>query len=360
MAALVKIDEVYEPAFFESSDIIYKPSTDFRVEGLEGAVSEIKGIVEQKKSQMGRGGINPLELTPEERRELNRRVKADTSWQIYLADIVDRFAPGFEDLDAATDSINRTWFNSVLLFSRGDEYDPSDNTLKLDATAGHSYITQMLEQGLLPDFGYGSASVINLLMAEDCFLLGVRDGTNKAHTIMTVPAGSAEFHTGKNPLFESIYAEFGQETGLMPCDIEEIALIGKISGHEIGGTPHYVFCSNTLLSISEVVERWFERAIDRREHRFLVPIPKNPSSILKELAMNSIDTERIDKDNRSETTIGNVNTMLAQCGGALVTYLGWSKGRDWLRETMGIKTFPDGTPLSERYVLDPSQGKYHK
>ena len=353
MAALVNIDEIYEPAFFEKYNIVYTPSAGFRVEGLEGVVSEINGIVEQKKRGMEKGGANPLTLTPEERKELNSRVKADTSWQIYFADIVDRFAPGFENLDAATNSINRTWFNSVLLFSRGDEYDQFDNTLKLDATAGHSYITQMLEQKLLPGFEYGSVSVINLLMAEDCFLLGVRDGANKAHTIMTVPAGSAEFHTGKNPLFESMHAEFLQETGLEPGDIDEMALIGKISGYEIGGIPHYVFCSRTKLSISEVVERWFEKAIDRREHRFLVPIPKKSESILKELAMNSIDPEKIDKEHISATTIGNVNTMLAQCGGALVAYLGWKNGVGWLRDVMKTETFPDGTPLGEKYVLSP-------
>jgi hypothetical protein len=355
MAALVQIDDVYKRPFGRrSSRISYLNSEEFDILGLEDVISGIEEVVSQKKRQMDLTGIDPLKFTQPQRDELNALVKADTVWMALLHNVVGRFAPGFDDDEALLRAINRTWFNSTVFFSSGDSYDPASDRLVVNGSSSHSYITQMLGNKLLPDFGYGSVSVMNLLVSQDCIVLGLRDGASLAHTVMAMPAGSAAFHTGRNPLFESMSHEYAEETGLEKKHIESMKLIGKMSGHEIGMAPHYVFLTYANCSISHVIESWLENAADRGEHRFLIPLSTKPNLILEELARNSFDPAKADDKVKSRITMGNVNTILGQCGGALVCYLLHKEGVGWLEE--GLKRYG----LDEKYLLSSRLVEYQR
>ncbi len=216
------------------------------------------------------------------------------------------------------DAIFLPWWNDLLLHISGDKYEKG--MLTLEATTAHSYATQLLRRGKIKTSPLKAISISNVLItADDFIVLGLRGGYNFADTIMSVPAGSIEYHTGKDPIFESLDAELVEEVGLTKEDVISAELIGKLSGGMIEGNPHYVTRIRTNKSFNDVLNRW-NTAIDYKEHRELLAYRDDFNSVCRVIKAKLFDKSKADPDHIEKTTPANTGAILHQCAGALIAH----------------------------------------
>jgi hypothetical protein len=329
MKALAEVAKIYDNPLREDSDIelVYNINQNTKTE-IIGVIQDLEGLVEQKRGELGVLDTKPLNLPAEKAEELRKAIKSTAQWKEDFNRLVNILAPEFNSLsqEERENIIQVPWWNSVLLFRENEDYNSSKDSLKLYATLAHSYISQLMRSHKIANAKKDSMSVSSVLTTADgLIVLGWRGGHTYKNTIMSVPAGSVEYHTGKNPLFETIYAEHFEETGLTKEDLKSVELIGRVNDNAIANNSLYVFRSKTKMTFAELLKLWGS-SMDRREHKYLIPLNDNPQNILEHIRQNGYDESKADKDKPSVTTEINVGSILPPCVGTLLLYCTQKEG----------------------------------
>jgi hypothetical protein len=321
MSPLLDIESVYVPAFTPGDQgisynyYLQKPA-DLRA--ASEISSRIEEIINAAKAELGVANIRPIALDKAKREELGKVIKSKEAWKQSFNQLMDVYKIPSE-IRSEEAIFLPDWNNSILHVVK-DDY--KEGRLSLDVTVAHSYVTMLLRTQKIPTLGSKTMSISNVLITADNFIiLGWRGGHNFADTIMSVPAGSIEYHTGKDPIFESLDAELMEEVGLTPNDMINPELIGKLSGGMIGGNPHYVTRVRTKKSFNEVLEHW-NIAMDYREHKELLAYPDDCHSMSKMIKARLFDKSKADPDPKKihMTTPANTGTILPQCAAAILVH----------------------------------------
>ncbi len=331
MEPLAQIEEVYEEPLTEESPIRMHYSAGPEESARIGQVKDrICAIIDKKRESLGLAEARPINLTLEQAERLRQEIKSDAEWIGCFREVVDVLAPELKTLELSDqlNSIQIPWWNAALLFRERDRYDPRTG-LEIDVKMSHSYVTQLMRAGKLPKISQDSASISNVLITNDgLVVLGLRGGHTYSHTIMTVPAGALEYQSGRNPLFETLYAEIFEETGLSREDITIAELEGRVSDKTIGRNSLYVFGSRTKLSFAELLEVW-ERSIDQREHEYLLAQRDDPQSVLETIRHRNYDPTKANPEKPAVTSLGNVGSILPPCAASLLTRYTKREGIGW-------------------------------
>jgi len=339
MKKLADIVKVYEKPLTEYSEIrIAYSTTQAEQEDLKRLRAGLETAIEEARKKLGVDHIRTLNLPPESAQKLRETLKSDPRWQKHFQEIVQKFAPEISatPLDDLSQSINLPWWNATPIFrTDGGRYSPETGSLDISAAISHSFISQLTRSEKYKAARGSAISVSNVLITSDgLIVLGLRGGQSYANTIMTVPAGSIEFHSGNNPFFETLYAEFFEETGLTRKDIVSAELIGEAFPY-FGKQPHYIFRSRISPSYADLLRTWTE-SIDQREHMHLIGIPDDPNHVLELIRHNSYDPEKSDPINPAKTTIENASKILPQCAASLLINYAQREGSAWGTKAEGL------------------------
>ncbi len=328
MPPLVEITDVYQNPLRNSSintNYEQDPSIKQQINNTNQCLDD---IIYQKRKELGIENIRPIDLPEGKAEELKRAIKSESSWHNYLKELVSVLAPeiGQEDISEA---IYLPWWNAELVVCKDDSYNPELPSLSMNIKLSHSYLSQLINYRKLVRSNDDAISISNVLISRDNFIvLGVRAGNKYAGTIMNIPAGSVEYHTGKNPLFESFYAEYEEEIGLKPEHIEKAELIGKISKFRLENQSHYIFRTKANLSFEELIKIW-NASYDKREHTSLKKYKNNPDTMIKAIIHRRYDPIKEDSDNPTKTTPANKGKILPQCSASLILHFAQEKGISW-------------------------------
>ena len=203
--------------------------------------------------------------------------------------------------------------------------DASDGERALIVTAdvSHSYLTLVTRSEKLAKLIETQAKVDSMSIsgvietADDQIVLGLRGGFTYSDTFMTVPAGSIDYHSGRNPLFETFDAEVGEEVGL--SDLSDVRVLGRIYDFTLGNNSHYVFGARTPLTFGEAATV-YKGALENREHRHLMGIANDGELILNLAARLRFDRSVMDKERPSVTVAANRGSMLPPAVAGLLLY----------------------------------------
>lgn len=319
---LAKIVEWYDKPLTEDSNI----EIEYNVAGgIQREVSLLQRAAEVtmniRREELGISHIRPLHISSELAEILRKNIQGDHKWQKSSEEIVNLLAPSLS-LDAP--SIRLPWWNSSLVFrnntNKNDQYDPSNDSLQIKGHFSHSYITQLM-RSRRPSKTYDSASVSNILLTDDnLIVLGYRGGHSYSKTLMTIPAGSLQYCSGKNPLFETLYQEHVEETGLTKDSIISIELLGRVFDHTLSLNSLYVFRTKTQLTFAELLHQW-NNSSDKKEHKFLIAIPDDPATVTSFLT-----------DHAYNPGSDNVGTVLPPAAVSLLLHFGHKMGKEWLSQ----------------------------
>ncbi|MBW2971593.1 NUDIX hydrolase [Candidatus Woesearchaeota archaeon] len=332
METLADITETYTNPLTEESEIRLEYNT---LPGSRQTVLDAKKKLDdrvlQKRAELGLLSTRTINLPTDKADALRQALKTDPEWLEGFKEIVNTLAPELhsEDIREMLTAIHLPWWNSTLIFREGETaYDASAPALTMAADFSHSYITQLLRSQRYTGVKGSPISISNVLLtADNLIILGLRGGHSFTNTIMTVPAGSIEYHSGENPFFETLYAEFFEETGLTRDDIRSAELIGETFPY-IGKQPHYIFRSRTHRSFRELLEVW-KGSADQREHKHLIALLDDPNYVLDMIKNNSYEPSKADPSNPARTTQENVGRILPQCASSILVHYIQREGKGW-------------------------------
>lgn len=346
MPPLAEIVEVYWKPIQnqEQIEVSYTGSTGAGILQLAELTDAIRDIVKQKQRALGIEHIPPLHLSPPQAEELRQAIRNDPTWQNKYVQLVGQvvhttISEGLlvgEELEETISSIHLPWWNSTVVIRKGGrlnkeyyvEEDSGCSRLDIDAGLSHSYITQLMRAKKLPKIEQDSASISNILLTSDKLLvLGYRGGHNLLHTLMTVPAGSLEYHPN-DPLFRTLATEMDEETGIKPGYFDEQGFIGRIFDPTLGRNSLYVARSETVLSFEEI-KRFWKESRDQREHEDLITIEDDPEKVLALIKQKQYDPTKANVERPGETTPENVGTILPPAAASLLVHYTQREGKDW-------------------------------
>lgn len=289
-----------------------------------------------------------MQLSNDQAKLLSERIKEDELWRNSFYDIVEALAPALTNtpLENLLEAIHLPWWNKGLVFRQSseepDQYQPDEPSLIVPARLSHSYITQLKRAKKLPPTTEDSASISNVLLTADGLLvLGYRAGRSYPHTLMTIPAGSVDYHSGKSPIFETFYAEHLEEDNLVPEFMESVEFIGRVFDCKQSKNSLYVSRTKTELSFAKLLKLW-NTSSDRREHTFLVAFNNDPNLILEAVQEQGYDHEKADQKKPSNTTMENVGRILPPAIASLLLHC-TQQDQDFRRQAEEA--------LGERYVF---------
>lgn len=338
---LATVEEIYETPLTEDSliEMVFKEDKSVQ-ERVNEAKDLVDRVVEEKRRNMGAlSGVEPIDLTSAQALALRVSIRRDRWWQDGFREIVGSLAPEVKgsDLGDLMKAIRIPWWNKSLVFREGAEVGDvysgvGKGSLEIKARFSHSYITQLARSGNLDLGNQDSASISNVLVTKDGLLvLGYRGGHTFSDMLMVVPAGSVEYHSGKNPLFETFYAELNEELGLRGEHLDSVSLIGRVFDNTLSSNSLYVFETKTSLSFREVMEVW-SSSVDRKEHKYLVPLVDEADKVLEIMGGQVYDPSKEDKERPSKTTLENVGAIVPPAAVSLLTHYALREGMDWARK----------------------------
>jgi len=324
----------------------------------------IQDVIDKKIRILGLTGQNLLSLPPEVREgQLGSAIKSDSAWKKAYQELLTHLAPELDSEKLANnpEDIPRPDWNSPQFGLESYEFDTINYQLNVKGKFSHSYLSYLAgikdESGntIYPNLKLDPMSVAGVLItADDYVLMGFRGGHNYADTLMNIPAGSVEPHSGENPLYESAEAEFTEELGLRLDEWrlgERAGLIAITEDYASQTKRSYaVFRGITDLTLPEIIEKW-NSAEDKKEHRRLEFYPNNPNFILDKIKYNEVDYASATTP-VSRTVPENHGAMLPQGAINLLAHLA-HQDRFVLYsvEGMGVSVMEDF--LEGRYKLTP-------
>jgi hypothetical protein len=318
MSTLLDIERVYEPAFTPGQGIFYNlyRQNPGDITAAGEVSTRIEELVNATRAELGVAHIPPVALDNIKTEQLRQAIKSQKAWKQSFNQLMDVYKVPSEA--RSEEAIFLPDWNDSILHVVNDSYH--EGKLLLDVTVAHSYITLLLRAKKISALGSKTMSISNVLITSDNFIvLGWRGGHNFADTQMSVPAGSMEYHTGKDPIFESLDAELEEEVGLTKADVVSAELIGKLSGGMIEHNPHYVTRIRTIKSFNEVLEHW-NTAVDYKEHKELLPYINDSRCICNEIKTLLFDKSKAEPDHIEKTTLANTGAILPQCAAAILTH----------------------------------------
>ncbi|MFH1510914.1 MAG: hypothetical protein ABIF10_04420 [Candidatus Woesearchaeota archaeon] len=295
---------------------------------------QLEYIIQDKRETLGVAHIRPIKLSSEQAESLRKNIKADKKWVNAYSEVVETFAPHMisTNLQDQLASIRIPWWNANLLFRNNDLYDDSKGSLDIDASISHSYITQLMRSQKLRQKSLDSISISNILVTQDdLIVLGWRAGHTYSNTLMTVPAGSVEYHSGKNPLFETLWAEHFEELGLSKKEFTSTKLIGRVFDNTLSSNSLYVFYSKLGISFADLLKKW-RRSSDQSEHKHLLAFNADQRIILDEVMTNGYNPTKADPDKPQSTTEPNIGSILPPAAASLLLYCYHKQNPAWARK----------------------------
>ena len=342
----VYIEKVYDKPLSCKSPIQMNYGTPVETrDALFKSHEIIDDLVESYRESLGVSHILPLNMSKDQAEKLRIAIKADPVWKEGLYGVIQAVSPEFKAVDEnlLLGAITIPWWNASVLNRLDDKYSTKCG-LSIDALVSHSYITQLtrspqvrqVTESTNSHINSGEAmSIANVLVTKDnLMVLGLRGGHSYANTLMVTPAGSVEYHSGKNPLFETIYAEHFEELGLAKDQLHDVSLVGRIYD-TTNRLTLYASSSKVDMTFAELLSLWGS-AIDNREHKFLVPIPNHPQDAMQFIQSHAFNMNKVDPKSVSLTTPENVNTILPSAVGSILTYFASHEGHLWAKKAEGM------------------------
>ncbi len=300
----------------------------------------IQDVVREKVRMHGLEGKSLLDIDPGYRQNiLGGDIRLDPSWRRHSELLVSLIAPDLPFDEKIINAITRPDFNTAQLDFKLAKYD--DGKLAFEVGYSHSYgdlISAIRDDSgklAFPQLKIYQVSVVGVILTEDGYLVPAnRGGSNFRLTTMCTPAGTAEPHTGKNPLFESFDKEGKEELGLNPPELygsPESGLVAITMDYALGPRLYAVFKSRVPLKFSELEQRWKDKARDRYEHNNLVNLPDDGDEFIYLLNRRVFDFECIDPKKVSVTHHRNFDAYLPQMNISTLASYAQSNGVEWAR-----------------------------
>lgn len=301
----------YDPILTKESDIIYKLQNPQEMDAINAIAKNLEDLANESRIKLRIEDVPTTALDVSQVELLRKHIKSQNAWKKLFSQAMD--LSNIPQASRCEEAIYIPWWSESVLHVSDEKYEKGK--LSLDMSLKHSYVTQLIRLGKIVDPVEKTMSIMGVVITSPCseIVLGLRGGNSYSGTIMSVPAGSVKYHSGKNPIFESFYAELFEELGLTRKDVVSTELIGRLSGGMIKDNPHYVIRMKTNTSFSEIKDRWNSSAKDRKEHRDIFAY--NPEN--KDLVYNSFSIQQAIQDNLPETSKANQNTILPHCTAAL-------------------------------------------
>jgi hypothetical protein len=325
-----KIENIYKEPLKEE-DIVtnYQVGKDIILQS-DDVMADLKTAIDRKRNDMNLGDIVPISLPEDKALELKDAIWSDVKWLDSYDSLLKLLLPDLKiDPVSSARDLFIPWWNSPQLGLISDKYtsikdiNKTVNDLEINAFYSHSYIDLLVRTGKYPDIKLDPCLVIGVLISNDGHLiLGMRGGQSFGDTFQAVPAGSAEPHSGKNPIFESFYdKELPEETGLTKDDLlmDESGLVGRAIDYSLQKKQkqrsYYVFRTVSKLDLEKVIEKW-DNSEDKREHKGFVSFSSHPEKFLPVLKYRGYDYDMAidysEKNNLqlSVTAPANIGTIL--------------------------------------------------
>lgn len=310
--------ELYTPTVEEGQTRYFFPQSEEEISKISVISRDIADLVNDTRKELKIVDILPINLNTHQAEELRQAIKSQNAWKEYFHQLMDISNIPKEARNETV--INLPWWNAPLSHISEERYQ--EGSLSLDLSIAHSYITQLIRYGKIDislNIGKPISLSNNLITSDNFLILGWRGGHNLRDTIMSVPAGAVEYHSGKDPIFESLYAELKEEVGLTKKDVVSAELIGKLSNGMVKNNPHYVTRVRTSLSLSDVLKLW-GASEDYREHKHILAYPNDFSFISNRIKDNMYDESKVDPDVPSRTTPANIGTILPHCAATILAH----------------------------------------
>ncbi|MBR9703975.1 hypothetical protein GOV12_01060 [Candidatus Pacearchaeota archaeon] len=320
-----KIEICFNPTLEDAAIETEFTTSAEEIERVKQIIPEIDEIV---RSEMSIARISPklrpLDLTEEARYQLGCHIKKQDHWKKQFRNLAEIIHPELDVDKVLTDpnAIKTPDWNCEQFGLLSYEF--SLGILSVQGKYSHSYFDQL--SGVRDESGkqkflskdFDPMSIVGVLVTADNYLvMGYRGGHKFADTIMNLPAGSTEPHSGKNPLCESFYdKELPEETGLTREDLEDfdsglVAITNDSASHD--NRSYAVFRARTKQTHDKLQKTWETKARDRREHRRLEFLPAMDEILL----LHTIKTHMFDypsaNDSLEKTVPENRGAWLPQC-----------------------------------------------
>ncbi len=352
---LARVLELYDDPLTEYSRIDLRLDLDPKgITRIKELRDNLGCIIDGKRADLGFSEVRPINLLKDDAEQLRQALKSDSKWKKEFRAIVDTLAPDLRtiSLDDLIAPIQVPWWNAIILSRRGGGFDYVGDFLRIDASLSHSYLPQVFSSRRITKNQTDSMSVSNILItADDFIVLGYRGGHRYSDMLMNVGAGSLEFHSGDNPLFETSYAELKEEVRLSRKDLSSMKLVGSVRDETLQKTTLYVFRSRTPLTFAELLGVW-QGSIDQNEHKYLMAYPDDPDMVLSLIRCNAYDPALANQDNPAATTIANAGSLVPPCAVSLLAHFGQKYGSDFIenaRARLGDSyVFESGCPPDRR------------
>jgi hypothetical protein len=308
-----------------------------RINGYQVAMDE---VIQAKVKKLGLEGKSLVDLDRGFRENvLGGEVRNDPNWRDSCRRLLELLAPGLPFNDEVVNTILRPDFNSSQIDFRNCSY--SDDKLRVNLGSSHSYgdfITSVKDADgntRFPQLKINQVSVIGVITTKDGYLVPAdRGGHNFRLTRMGTPAGTAEPHSGRNPLFESYDKEGDEELGLTPQELygtQESGLVAITKDLALGPRIYAVFRSRLDLKFSELETRWKEKARDRFEHNTLINIPDDGDEFIYLLNRRVFDFDCADPKRLSVTQPRNYDAYLPQMNISFLASYAQTNGVKWAK-----------------------------
>ncbi len=330
-----EIAAVYAPPLTRESGITFNytqgPDAS-QIERVVVARDAITVIVDQKRSDLGVAHIRPLNLAKDQAQLLRTAIKEDKEWRRLYSEILSTLAPELAsiNLEGQLESMQVPWWNASLLARLDEHYD--NRSLQVEAAFSHSYVESLMySEEARKKRDLMSISGV-LVTSDEKVVVGLRGGHRFADVVMTTPAGSVEYHSGKNPLFETADAEFMEELNLSNEEIHQLSLLGRVINKTHSQSSLYVFSGKTSLSFLELQNVW-GRSKDQMEHKELIAIDNDPKALLEYILAHPYDPAKANQANPAATTPENIGSFLPQGAISILLYGVHTAGQEWKEKT---------------------------
>jgi len=335
---LAEVSEIYEPGL-DLSGVTTQLVNEKVIPELDVVISDIDVRVNKLRGDLGLDNVKPIMLPQDDAIYLRLTIQNDPAWKQYYARVIELCAPeGINvSLEDQIRAISIPWWNLPNLTRIGDNYQPGQHKLTIAAGVVHSYLTQLRRAKIGPVLD--SMSISGVFVTEDGWIpLGYRKGRTYSATLMTVPAGSVDCpkddrsagSSAPNPVAESVRKEHLEELGLAPKDYQP-EIIGRVYDYAVSANSLYV-CRARGGPLNDVLRAW-NKAIDQREHRWLIPYDaSNPDHLVEEMMKERYNPAMANQKTPSDTTLDNVGKILPPCAVSILCHFAQQLGAEWVKK----------------------------
>lgn len=342
------IEDAYGQGLNQPDQIKYNFSNDEQLPKLQALDALLESIVNFHRSVFENEiGVKGLPISWGSDRELlQKALRNDYAWQDVVRDIVNHLNPQILDkvrTDEIYNGIKLADWTGVTLASSGDSYDPSQNILTINGVYSHNIFKQLGIAHIDADNTNRPVGQTNILFVEGrkYAVMGLRGGNAWARTLHGLGSGSVQpRHGGNNPVLDTVYGEIEEEVNLPKESLNNVAVVGKVIDHVLGGVVVYISKCEADMTLNDFIKHWnSSKAVDKAEHTDIKVYDASiPEAVVELFALNSYKKEYVDEKTPKIVTPMNAYTILPNSVSGIIPALAaqFNLGREWIPYAVGL------------------------